>query len=209
MEFDMSDMQLAQTLERLLTRIDELESKVDALSTSLEAVQTFSSKAGLLADAAGDSAAHFYNEAEARGIDPLARAQAGLALAEKLSSEQNMALVDTLLDKTDHLALAVRALDKIDTDDLEVIATQGAGTVSTLATLMRSDEFGQLIASADPTALGVAGSAGTALVETKAARVAPVGPFGALMKMMDSDVQRAVGFTLAVAKRFGQKLGES
>jgi len=202
----MSDAQLAQTLEKLLARIDQLEAKVDDLSNSLTAIKTFSSKAGLLADAAGDSAAHFYNDAASRGIDPIARAQAGMALAEKLSAPENMAIVDTLLEKTDHLDVALKALDSIDKDDLETLATQGAGTVATLAKLMKSAEFGQLMDSADPTALGVAGSAGTALVETRTAGVESVGPFGAFMKMRDPDVQRAVGFTLAVAKRFGQKL---
>jgi len=202
----MSDTQLAQTLEKLLERIDTLEAKVDNLSQSLSAIQTFSSKAGLLAEAAGDSAAHFYNDAESRGIDPMARAQAGLALVEKLSAPENMAIVETLLEKTDHLDLALNALDSIDAADLEILATKGAGTVSTVARLMQSAEFGQLMDSADPKALGVAGSAGTALVETGATGVAPVGPLGALMKMRDPDVQRAVGFTLAVAKRFGQKL---
>jgi len=202
----MSDTQLAQTLEKLLARIDALESKVDDLSRSLTAIQTFSAKAGLLADAAGDTAAHFYSDAESRGIDPLARAQAGMALAEKLSAPENMALVDTLLAKTEHLDLALNALDSIDTDDLEVLATKGAGTVATVAKLMRSAEFGQLVDSADPSALGLAGSAGTAVVETRATAIAPVGPIGALLKMRDPDVQRAVGFTLAVAKRFGQKL---
>ncbi len=202
----MSDTQLAQTLEKLLERFDALEAKVDNLSSSLTAIKTFSSKAGVLAEAAGDSAAHFYDDAASRGIDPIARAQAGIALAEKLSAPENMAIVETLLAKTEHLDLALNALDSIDKDDLEVLAKKGAGTVSTLAKLMKSAEFGQLVDSADPTALGVAGSAGTALTETRTAGIESVGPFGAFMKMRDPDVQRAVGFTLAVAKRFGQKI---
>ena len=45
-----------------------------------------------------------------------------------------------------------------------------------------------------------------ALVEVRREGAAPVGPFGALTALLDGDVQRAVGFSLAVARRLGQLL---
>ena len=51
-----------------------------------------------------------------------------------------------------------------------------------------------------------AGPATTALTETKAAGWQPKGPIGALLAIGDPEVQKAVGFTLAIAKRFGAAL---
>lgn len=195
---------LAVAVDKLLERLDRLEQKVDHLTDALGAVTTFSSKTNLLAEAAGDTAAHFWSEAEAKGIDPIARGFAGMELAERLSDPEQIALVNRLLDQTATVKLALAAADSVDPADLETVITKGASTVGILAEVLSSPEFSELLKSA-PLTLDVAAKTTTALVAAKT-NVQPVGPFGALMKMGDKDVQKAVGFSLALAKAFGAKL---
>lgn len=182
----------------LAARLDRLEQKIDALTEGLAAVTALSSKVHLIGEAAGDSAAFAWNEAEQRGIDPMERAQQGLELAIQLSEPENMELVGKLLARTDALEAAVSALDGVDGDDL-------AKALSQTTALLGNPHFQKLLASA-PTALEIAGPATTALTETKGAGWQPKGPIGALMAITDPEVQKAVGFTLAVAKRFGAQL---
>lgn len=58
----------------------------------------------------------------------------------------------------------------------------------------------------DDDAVEIVGAAGTAMVETRSAGASPMGAFGALRAMSDPDVQRAVGFGLELARRFGARI---
>lgn len=217
-----------EALERISARLDALERKIDALSPSaggsvLEArladridrietmVDTFGTLAERLpiaADAAASGASWAWSQAEGRGIDPIAAGLKAADLGMTLAMPENFALAERLLATRATLKLALDALDRIDPADLEVVVTQGAALTHTLATVLRTPELGRLLqAGADPGALGTAEAATTALVETRKLPSEPVGLFGALKKMGDPDVQRAVGFSLALAKRFGQLLG--
>lgn len=170
------------TLDALAVRLDTLEDKLDRLTQALDAVTRFSGRVGLLADAAGDTAAWAWNEAEARGIDPIERGQDAIQLAERLSDPEQMALVGKLLDRADLLHETLNALDSVD---------EGA---------LRS-----LVAAA-PDVVGFASPATEALVAVRSGGAAPVGPIGALLKLSDPDVQKAIGFSLAMAKALGQRL---
>ena len=188
----------ADTLVEITARMDRLESKLDRLIDGLSAITALNSKVGVMADAAGDTAAFAWNQAEQMGIDPIERGQMGLDLALQLSEPKNMELVGKLLERTDALEAAVGALDGVDGDDL-------ARAMKATTALLGNADFQKLLDAA-PSALSVAGPATTALTETKSAGWQPKGPIGALMAITDPEVQKAVGFTLAVAKRLGAAL---
>lgn len=217
-----------EALERIAARLHALEHKIDALSGSergqvletrladridrieamVDAFGTFAERLPVITDAAATGASWAWSQAEQRGIDPIATGQKAAELGLVMALPENLALAERLVASRSMLKLALDALDTVDPADLEVVAKQGASLTHTLAAVLRAPELARLLtAGADPGALGTAEAATTALVETRKGPVEPVGMFGALRKMGDPDVQRAVGFTLALAKRFGQLLG--
>lgn len=206
--------------QRLLARIDRLEAAIDMVGHLAERVPT-------LSDAAGDMAGWAYEQAVEAGVDPIEAGMAGarvalkagrpenIALLERLLSEEsvgllqrlldNQDLVELLLEHTDTAKAALEAASKIDKADLRVVLEQGASMTGKLAALLQTPELARLL-DTGPKAVGVADAASTALVETRGTGADPVGPIGAFMALRDPDVKRAVGFGLAVAKRFGQKI---
>jgi uncharacterized protein DUF1641 len=111
--------------------------------------------------------------------------------------------IATLTDTVD--TLAARLGDRgVDLDDrlrsvvraVEVSTTPRA--VHALAALVES----QLL---EPSALAVVSRLAAALAEPGAAE--PVGMWGAMRALRDPDVQRALGFVLAVGRTFGRHLG--
>ena len=124
-----------------------------------------------------------------------------------LAQEENLALVERLIARRGDLELLLDAAESVDADDLQTVATQGAALTKKLAVLLKTPELAKVLdATADPTALSTVEAATTALVASRSEKIEPVGLFGVLGKMGDPDVQRAVGFTFALAKRFGQVL---
>lgn len=218
---------LAESLvERLSARLDAIERKIDGLSTrsgapglagladridkieaAVDAFGTLAQRLPVIADAAGDGATWAWQQAEASGVDPIRAGQQTAALAIELAREENLALVSRLLARRGSLEVALDALERVDEADLRTIATRGAALSRTLARLLGSETLERLLTvSADPEALSTAERATTALVEARREPAESVGPFGALRKLGDPDVKRAVGFSLALAKRFGQLL---
>lgn len=78
-------------------------------------------------------------------------------------------------------------------------ATMDAEKVEAIESLLNSGVL-------DPVALRVVGDLAHALAATAAAPVAPLGPMGLWKALSQPDVQRALGFMIAVAQRFGQRL---
>ncbi|MEQ1501881.1 MAG: DUF1641 domain-containing protein [Myxococcota bacterium] len=190
----------AEGLSRLTDRLDRIEAAIDA-------VGTFAERLPVIADAAGTGATWAWHQAEQRGVDPIVAGQAAAELGLDLARPENLAFAKRLLANRRSAEIALGALDAIDPADLEVVATRGAALTRTLAAVLKSPELARILeAGADPTALKTAESATTALVEARKDPIEPVGPFGALMKLGDPDVKRAVGFSLALAKRFGRLL---
>jgi hypothetical protein len=96
--------------------------------------------------------------------------------------------------------------------DVERGVINGAGAALRFGATMDSqkvDAIESLLKSGvlDPSALRVVGDLGHALADTAAGPVTPVGPLGLWKALSQPDVQRALGFMLAVAQRFGQRLG--
>lgn len=222
--------QILAALERLSTRLDALESKVDALSSaaapatageaaglgslvsrldkieaSIDMIGHFAARVPVLSDAAGNMAGWAYEQAVEAGVDPIQAGISGARIALKAGQPENIALMERLLDQSGTVRIALDAAAKVDPADLRVVIEQGAALTGKLALLLNTPELAKLL-DAGPKAVGVAETASTALVETRGHGVEPVGPFAAFIAMRDPDVKRAVGFGLAVAKRFGAKL---
>lgn len=223
----MSDTVLA-ALERLNARLDTLEAKVDSLTY-------VAGRVPVMADAAAVMAGHAWAQAEADGIDPIALAEQGAALARKAARPEHLALVEKALDSAPLLekALAQRALaeealdqaellrvalkigravhEELDASgaDLDVVAARTARLAARLAAATQSPEFEALLESGalEPATLGVVGEASRALVATQQAPAERLGLFATLKRMGDPDVQTAVGFALGIARRFGAALG--
>ncbi len=196
-----TDVALADALDRLNARLDRLEHKVDALS----AFATLAGRLPAVADAAGSTAGWVWSQAEQAGIDPIQTGRQAAEIGLRLADPKAIGLIERLLERQDALASAVEALESIDPDDLNTVATKGASLTANLAALMRAPEFERLLqAGTDPKTLSTAESATTALVEVRSQPIESVGAFGAFFKLGDPDVKRAVGFSLSLAKRFGQ-----
>jgi uncharacterized protein YjgD (DUF1641 family) len=198
----LADPEVQQGLAELLTRLDKATAMVDALGT-------LSQRLPVVGDAVATSASWAWAQAEAEGIDPIATGKRGAALSLELAKPENLDLAERLLQRKGDLLVLLDAADAIDPDDLQVLATQGAGLTKKMAAMLKLPELARLLdAGADSAALSTAEAATTALVQTRSEAIEPVGLFGVLGKMGDPDVQRAVGFTFALAKRFGQLLGK-
>lgn len=78
-------------------------------------------------------------------------------------------------------------------------AIMDAGKVAELEALLQSGVL-------DPAALQTIGDLGRALVDTASSPPKAVGPMGLLKALGDPDVQRALGFLVNFAERFGRRL---
>lgn len=136
-----------------------------------------------------------------RTIDAL---QPLLALAE-----QAPALIAMIGDSADELARATAEAGI----DLERGVIQGAGAALRFGATMDADKVKSievLLQSGvlDPKALLVVGELGRALAASAAVEPPRMGPMALLSALRQPDVQRAVGFLITVAERFGRGLLE-
>ncbi len=100
----LSEPKTTAALEQLLERVDALESAVRSLASFVE-------RAPIITDMVAQTAAELHRRAEARGIDVIARAEAGAALAEKATDPALMAVASRLMDRAEDAgALAEEAL---------------------------------------------------------------------------------------------------
>jgi len=235
----LADPDIASSLARILDRIEALE----AAARTIESV---ASRAPILIDGGAETLDHFMMQAEAQGIDVFDRGERGLAVLEKASRPENLALVDELLDHAQAVRFAAsaggRAVQALESsipldqaaDRLGKLAGKGGAVLGSpvidklldgplldpakldkavdalqrLAEVASTPAFAKLLDSGllDTAALSTASAAGTALVETRAGAIEPVGLFGTLGKLGDPDIQKAMGFAFALAKRFGAGL---
>jgi hypothetical protein len=201
----------AAAMEQVVERIDKLTSLIDTFGT-------LATRMPVVVDAAGALVNHAWDQAVEAGIDPVVTGQRAAALSLRAAAPEQLDLAERLLDNapmlekilahSDKLDAAVAALDDVKVEDLNVVAEHAVNTLPKLAKALKSPAFQQLLDSVlfDEDVHGVGKSATTALVDTRRGAFESVGPFGAFFKMRDPDVARAVGFTLAVAKAFGQRL---
>jgi uncharacterized protein YjgD (DUF1641 family) len=221
----MADDAVLAALEALNARLDRIESRLiddesaKTLGWALEGLGNARDRTPVFVDAVATVGMQGLNTALEAGIDPVETGTWALDTGLKAVSPEARALVDTALTP-DNIKLLQRALEQSELIELALTAGEAlaealegkdidalAKRAARLATLLEAPEIDMIL---DSGALGsegltVAGAATTALVEARN-EIAPVGPIGAFFKLGDPDVQKAVGFALAVAKRFGARL---
>ena len=186
----MSEPGTAELLHQVLQRLDQLEARLDRIQQTTDGIDAIQAKIPTFVELAGSSATFAFNAAQERGIDPIQAGLKGAELAAEAAKPESMATLERLLAKQALLHKTLDIVDQLEADGtLDVLIEKGAAVAPQLAKTV-----------------DVAEQATTALVETKAAGFQPAGVFAQLGALMDGDVQKAIGFTLAIAKRFGQKL---
>jgi uncharacterized protein YjgD (DUF1641 family) len=122
-------------------------------------------------------------------------------LADKLPAL--VAITTDVIDETMNEAAAQGLELALVADELKRLVF-GLLRLTTSSELKSALESGML----EPRALQALGKVAGALVEVSSEPPARVGAFGALRALRDDDVQRALGFLLQLAQRFGRALAE-
>ena len=205
------------------------EGEMQTLHWLMNGLGNFKERAPTFVDAAGSVANSTLHGAAENGIDPIGTGVRGLALLQRAASPNAMGLAERLLDddtvdfanaalSAETVALLNKAVANPELIEFglefglamhnELAGSNIPAIASKLTAVLDSPEFDALLAAgALEGPLSTATDATTALVETqKSGTIAKVGPFGAFFKLMDGDVQKAIGFSLAIAKRFGARL---
>ncbi len=214
--------------QAILAALDRLERRLDRIEARLDGVSALSEKAPSVIAMITDTADRAAARATDRGVDIDARVRAALSLAERLTAPETMATLDRALQAAESapklVAMATDTFDSlvaragssgIDVEErLRVLAGVAERLTSPTAlsavreVLDRIDVVQRLLESGvlAEAPVAVVEQAALAIAETCAEHPAPTGPFGALRAMGDPGVQRALGFALRFAKRFGESL---
>lgn len=218
LSLESSSPSLAATLARIEARLARIEA---SLQRGTALVEGAAPMAAVLVDSLDDAAAR----AQASGIDLDQRLRAALTLADRLSAPDTLRVLERALaaaESAPHaIAMATDTIDDlceraygagVDVDARGrnlLIALEKLTSPAALAVLTdlldRVDVIGGLLGSGilDPAPVAIVSRAGAALAESGGEEPRGVGPWGALRALSDPDVQRAVGFGLRFAKRFG------
>lgn len=205
----MSDANTAELLTKVLERMERLEQRLDAIQGTTDAIGPIIAKAPVLVEAVAGTAQFGYNAAVEQGINPVEASVAGLQIAAMAGQEESLATVRRLLEKQALLHKTLDIVDKLEADgSLDILVEQGGAMAPRIAALMSTPAFTSLMQQAldEPKTLETANKAATALVETEKSGWKPAGLFAPLSALMDGDIQKVIGFSIAVAKRLGQKL---
>lgn len=212
---------LADALARIERRLARLEDAV----TRIEGATAEAPRAvGAVVDTLDDAA----DALAARGVDVDERLRDALRLLDRLSSpsvtralesalalaEAAPAAVATAADTFDDVVDGLRARGVDPDERLVVLAdvmdrlTRPAALSAVSSVLDRVEELQYVLDSGvlDRSAVHVVAELGRALATSGSATPPKVGAFGALRAMSDPDVQRALGFTLTLARSFGASL---
>ncbi len=186
--------------------------------TRLDGLLRMAEQAPGLTAMAADAMDDAYRQAAERGIDIDARLRAGLEIAEKLTSPEMLANLNSLVTMANQgpglMAMTVDIVDDAYAQavqygvDPENLVRQAIMVTTRLAELLESGEINNLLDSGviDPEAVGVVSSAANALVESRSKTTEPVGLIGLMKAMRDPDLQYALGFLVSFGKHFGKNL---
>jgi uncharacterized protein YjgD (DUF1641 family) len=205
----MSDPDIAALLTQILERMDRLEARIDAIQGTTESVAQLGTRGPAFVEMVAESATYAYNQARDAGVDPIRTGEQGAALALKACAPEALRAVERILDRQALLHRTLDVVDALDADgSLDTLLDKGGEIAPRVARIMESPPFDQLVNSGllNSHTLRVVSNATTALVDTRSSGLGPLGLFGQLRALRDADVQRAVGFSLSVARRFGQLL---
>jgi uncharacterized protein YjgD (DUF1641 family) len=218
---DVSNATLYALLERIDRRLEALEGRLAAL----EAAAAVAAEAPAMVATFTDVVDAAVAAAQAEDIDVDARARAAVELLGQLTEPDVLDALMVLTEALPRLAPIVEALphtvattvDVIDDFvarqqaqgvDVEAILTNMVTVATQVSNLLHTPEFGALMDSGvlAPRTLEVIGKAGQALADTRHDAIPKVGLLGALRAAGQGDVQRALGFMLTFAERFGRNL---
>lgn len=133
----LSEPATTDAMQQLLARMDSVEAAVRSLSTLVQ-------KAPVIADMLADTTAELVRRAEARGVDVVARAEAGMALAERATAPEVMDLANKGMSDAS-VALGHKLLDTADQ----------VGPLIDAATAPQAIEAAEHLASLAPTLSGM------------------------------------------------------
>lgn len=196
-------------LRQILERLDGMEKRLANVEQRTEAVAALAAKKPQIVEMAASSAEFAWAQAEQAGIDPIASGQIAAGLALEAGRIENLKVVERALAKTALLGKTLDVVEQLEADGtLDILMEKGPALAPSLAKVLQNEKLTGLLDSAagEPATVDTVEAATTALVETKQQGFTPLGLFGQLRMLGDADVQKAVGFTLAIAKRFGARL---
>ncbi|MCA9571397.1 MAG: DUF1641 domain-containing protein [Myxococcales bacterium] len=205
----MSDASTVELLNEVLERLTRLEARLDAIQGTTDAVAPLASKLPVIVEGAASTAQFAWDQAEAKGIDPIASGLTALDIATVAGQAESLATVKRLLAHQGLLNKTLDTVEALDADGtLDKLVAHGSKMGPRVAALLDTPAVASLLDQAldEPKVVETAAAATSALVETRKSGWAPAGLFAPLSAMMDKDVQKAVGFSLAILKRLGQKL---
>jgi hypothetical protein len=191
-------------LERIEARLATLDPLIDSLTQAVPGVlamagDTFDELAGELGDA----------DERIRGL---------VALAERVSRPATLARLHALFDLLDAgpglLALAGDTVDELAREaeargiPLEQVVPELRRALGSMLRLLTSSQVKQLLDSdlLLPGAIAALGSAARSMATAARAPDTRLGLFATLSAMREPEVQRAVGFAIDVARRFGSNV---
>jgi len=226
----------AQSIDRLLNRIDTLEKALDNLTTMMQ------QGPGLMAMTM-DMVDEGYRKADAKGVSIENRLNAALQIAEKLTAPAMVEKLNNLLTFAEQApGIMAMTMDAVDegyrkAGERGVSVENRIGTALQMAEKLTAPEMSQkldgLLTLADQAPgiaamlmdtfdeemrkiknMGIDGGlletgklAAQSLSEAKAEPVQNIGGVFALMRALkDPDRQKAMGFLMQFTKKFGQKL---
>lgn len=214
--------------QAILAALDRLERRLDRIEATMDRITALADRAPPIVATVADTADDLAARAAERGVDLDARLRAALTLAERLTAPETVAMLDralavagsapalaaTLADTFD--GLVARAGEAgIDVEERLRILTAVAERLTSPAALAavrevldRIDVVQRMLESGvlAEAPVAVVERAALSMAETCAEHPAPIGPWTALRAMRDPGVQRALGFALRFAKRFGESL---
>lgn len=199
----------AELLERIDARLERIEARLAKLDPLIDAAP------GLFA-MAGDSFDEFADDLG--DLDD--RLRALVRLAERVSRPETLAQLHAALDLIDFvpgvLALAGDSVDEFANEmaargiPLEQIVPELRRAFEAVLQLLTSTQVRQLLDSdlLLPGAIAALGTAARAMAAAAQAPESKLGLFGTLSALREPEVQRAVGFAVDIARRFGTNVDQ-
>ncbi len=208
----------------VLELLSHMSDKLDRLEAKVNQVELLADQAPGMLAMFTDTVDRIYSDCAGSGVNIEERVKMGLELLLAITEPHNMRAIASLTGQLEQVAaiaeqapgLTAMAVDIADNFyagtarsgvDLETAARNGLDAAGRLVNLLQSDQLKALMESGvlDPQTLVVVGSAANALVESRSVsrKAGPLALFGALF---DPDVQRAAGFLLNFAQRFGKRM---
>lgn len=212
----------------ILAALERIERRLDHLEQRIERIDALTSQAPGALAAATDTFDDIVGNLHDKGVDVDARLRAIVALTERLTQPSVLEALERAADLAAQAPGMVAATaDTVDSliarmNDRGIDVDARMKTTLAIAERLTSpmaleavsevldhlEDLRYLLHSGvlDKHAVRLVGELGKALAATSAEQAPQVGAFGAFRALSDPNVQRAVGFTLQLAARFGASL---